>query len=313
MSTAKIDILKETFENEFNIDNFKRFIREFFNELELLPEKRRIGIWREYSDHINSYYNIANYTDREDNKLIVLAVELKTNTSIDRARSMQRNFISKILDENNLEAAIVAFYTENNPSWRLSFVRLDYSFTDKGIALDLTPARRYSYLVGKNEPNHTAQAQLLDIFQDDKQNPTLDEIETAFSVEKVTKDFFNQYKAKYLDLKEYLENNDSFRKEASKLGFTVNKFSEQFAKKLMGQLAFLYFLQKKGWLGVRIMPDDHTFTLDEFKKIYGIQDDIHKNILAKVFKRTSDGEIRLFSKKYFLLMNMKQDFYQIVL
>lgn len=297
MSTAKIDILKETFENEFNIDNFKRFIREFFNELELLPEKRRIGIWREYSDHINSYYNIANYTDREDNKLIVLAVELKTNTSIDRARSMQRNFISKILDENNLEAAIVAFYTENNPSWRLSFVRLDYSFTDKGIALDLTPARRYSYLVGKNEPNHTAQAQLLDIFQDDKQNPTLDEIETAFSVEKVTKDFFNQYKAKYLDLKEYLENNDSFRKEASKLGFTVNKFSEQFAKKLMGQLAFLYFLQKKGWLGVRIMPDDHTFTLDEFKKIYGIQDDIHKNILAKVFKRTSDGEIRLFSKK----------------
>ena len=141
MNQTKINLLEETFKNPFNIDSFRRFTREFFNEPEMLRESRRIGIRREYADHINAYYTLAKYEDRQGNNLIVLAVELKRHTSIDRARSMQRNFVSKILDDENLEAAIVAFYTEEEPSWRLSFVRLDYTFTEKGLDIDLTPAR----------------------------------------------------------------------------------------------------------------------------------------------------------------------------
>lgn len=301
MNTAKINILKETFEKRFDIERFKKFTREFFNEPEMLKEIRHTGIWKEYADHIKAYYTVAKYTDNEDNNLIVMAVELKRNTSIDRARSMQRNFISKILDDNSMEAAIVAFYTEDEPSWRLSFVRLDYSFTEKGIDLYLTPARRYSYLVGENEPNHTAQEQLLPLFEDDKHNPILDEIENSFSVEKVTKDFFNQYKEKYLDIKEYLEQDESFISETKKLGFEVDKFAEQFAKKLMGQLAFLYFLQKKGWLGVRIMPASHTITIDSFKKIYNEQDNIHKSVLEKVFKNTKDENMKLSSRELLMI------------
>ena len=98
---------------------------------------------------------------------------------------------------------------------------MDYSLSDKGLELDLTPARRYSYLVGENEPNHTVMEQLLPIFEDDNNNPTLDEIENAFSVERVTSDFFNKYKDKYLDLKEYLENHDAFINETRKLGFEL--------------------------------------------------------------------------------------------
>jgi len=299
MNTAKLTILKDTFEKQFDLGRFKKFTREFFNEPEVLLESRRTGIWKEYLNHINLYYTIAKYTDSEDNNLIVLAVELKKDSSIDRARSMQRNFISKILDANNMEAAIVAFYTENDPSWRLSFVRLDYSFKETGIALDLTPARRYSYLLGENEPNNTAQAQLLPIFEDDRHNPTLDEIENAFSVEKVTKDFFSLYEDKYFSLKEYLENDSAFIAETLKLGFEVEKFSEQFAKKLMGQLAFLYFLQKKGWLGVRIMPENHTLTEADFQKIYTVQDQAHRNVLDKVFKMAKDKSKKLSPKELF--------------
>lgn len=301
MSAVKLDILKDTFEHEFNIFKFKKFTREFFNEPEMLLGNRRTSISREYADHINSYYEIANYKDAQSNNLIVLAVELKKSTSVDRARSMQRNFISKVLDNKNLEAAIVAFYTEDEASWRLSFVRLDYTFTDKGIDLDLTPARRYSYLIGENEPNHTAQSQLVDIFSDDKRNPTLDEIEEAFSVEKVTAEFFNQYKEKYLELKEHLEEDPSFKVETEKLGFKIEKFSEQFAKKLMGQLAFLYFLQKKGWLGVRVMPKNQTFEMDEFKKIYNEQDKYHKDILKRTFRQIKDGKMKLSSTELFKL------------
>lgn len=299
MSTAKLTILQETFEKQFDIERFKKFTREFFNEPQMLPESKRTGIWKEYLNHINSYNLIAKYTDSDNNNLIVLTVELKRDGSIDRARSMQRNFISKVLDENQLEAAIVAFYTENDPSWRLSLVRLDYSFKETGISLDLTPARRYSYLLGENEPNNTAQAQLLPIFEDDRHNPTLDEIEAAFSVEKVTKDFYSLYEQQYFKLKKFLDEDPDFIAESKKLGFQVAKFSEQFAKKLMGQLAFLYFLQKKGWLGVRIMPEDHTLSEAEYRKIYTAQDQAHKNVLDKVFKITKDKIRKLSASALF--------------
>ena len=301
MNQTKINLLEETFKNPFNIDSFRRFTREFFNEPEMLRESRRIGIRREYADHINAYYTLAKYEDRQGNNLIVLAVELKRHTSIDRARSMQRNFVSKILDDENLEAAIVAFYTEEEPSWRLSFVRLDYTFTEKGLDIDLTPARRYSYLVGKNEPNHTARTQLLPIFQDDKHNPSLDEIEDAFSVEKVTRDFFTEYKEKYLDLKEFLEKDNAFIEETKSLGFEVDKFAEQFAKKLMGQLAFLYFLQKKGWLGVRIVPKE--IIKEDLTLVYTSVDKVKKDMLEKVYTKIDEStyalNIELISSKDF--------------
>ncbi|MBW9216938.1 Eco57I restriction-modification methylase domain-containing protein [Anoxybacillus sp. ST70] len=307
MSTAKLKILQETFENSFDIDKFRTFTREFFNEPEMFPHRKRVGIWKEYADHIASYEEIAKYTDREGNNLIVLAVEIKKEKSVERARSLQRNFISKLLEMNNYEAAIVAFYSPNEDNWRLSFVRLDYTFNEKGLTLDLTPAKRYSYLVGKGEPNHTAQSQLLPIFEDDKHNPTLDEIETAFSVEKVTKDFFEQYKEKYIQLKEYLEQDQAFVKEAEKLGLQVQQFSEQFAKKLMGQLAFLYFLQKKGWLGVRIMPEDRTLTEVEFIEIYQRQDEPHRAVLEKVFIKTSDGRRKLSSREMFNISDQEAE------
>ena len=296
MNIVKRSILKETFEKTFDIEQFRRFTKQFFNEPEMMQNIRKTTIWREYTNYIVSYHTIAKYVDVNQRKMIVLAVELKKNSSIDRARSMQRNFVSKVLDENNLDSAIVAFYTKDQSSWRLSFVKLDYSFTEKGINLELTPAKRYSYLLGENEPNHTAQAQLLPIFENDKTNPTIVEIENAFSVEKVTKEFFAKYKDKYLDLKEHLQKNDGFIKETKKLGFEVEKFAEQFAKKTMGQLAFLYFLQKKGWLGVRLTPQDRKLTESEYLELLEKQDDAHKSILKKMFKRTKDGSKILDTK-----------------
>jgi hypothetical protein len=115
---------------------------------------------------------------------------------------------------------------------------------------ELTPARRYSFLVGENEPNHTAQQQLYPLLLDDERNPTLTDLENAFNIEKVTKEFFKKYKELYLELKDNLEKiiaKDTNVKEE----FSTKKVDIiEFSKKLLGQIVFLYFLQKKGWLGV---------------------------------------------------------------
>ncbi|MFA5536390.1 MAG: Eco57I restriction-modification methylase domain-containing protein, partial [Bacillota bacterium] len=292
MNDFKEGILRRISEEGFNLNNFKKFTRKFFNEPQMLDGNKRTEIWREYSQQIEAYYPIAKYTDSQSEKIIILAVELKKSTGVDRARSMQRNFVSKVLGENNLEAAIVAFFNrEEESSWRLSFVKLEESCIKGKYELALIPAKRYSYLVGENEPNHTALNQLLPIFKDDKHDPTIREIEQAFSIEKITKEFFELYKEKYLDLKEHLEQDSSFIKESAKLDIETGKFAEQFAKKLMGQLAFLYFLQKKGWLGVRLVPKE--ISKEDLFGLYSSVTDQEKAILEKAFYNFDDQMYKL--------------------
>lgn len=284
--SIKRQILEDTFTQPFNIERFVKFTTEFFNGPQILsPYKRNEKVWKEYRYYIDSYRHVAKYIDGKDKNILILAVQLRKGRSVERARSMQRNFISRLISDSKYDAAIVAFYCEDEPTWRLSFVRLDYEFTAKGVKLDLTPAKRYSYLVGEGEPSHTAQEQLLPIFERESYNPTLDEIEHAFSVETVTKDFFEKYREKYYDLKEYLDNNEAFKEEAQRHNFT----SEQFAKKLMGQLVFLYFLQKKGWLGVKVLPENRQLTEEEFKKIFYRQNKAGKDVLLKIFPVCESG------------------------
>ncbi len=292
----KKQIIQKTFNNKFSIENYKEFILEFFNEINFSYDLSE-NIEGNFSDSINSYLKIGNYSDSNNNNIIILTVELKSKSTIDNARSMQRNFIAKILKDFSYDGAIVAFYNKNISNWRLSFVRLDYSFINNQISVDLTPAKRFSYLLGENEPNHTAQEQLLPILENETTNPTIDEIEEAFSVEKVTRNFFYQYKEKYLELLQFLLKNKVFIDETKELDIPLEKFADQFAKKLMGQLTFLYFIQKKGWLGVPLLPEKGSFSQSDFNSIYNNNIISVKETLDKVFYKDSFNHLVINQKK----------------
>ena len=136
----------------------------------------------------------------------------------------------------------------------------------KDLKEKLTPAKRLSYVVGKGEVCKTAKDQFFSLTKLEDE-VSLNELEEIFALEKVTNDFFKEYKNKYLDIKELLTKDDVFMAEAKKHDIeNPESFAEGFAKKLMGQLAFLYFLQKKGWLGVKIVPE--TLNQQEFNRIY---------------------------------------------
>lgn len=296
---AKRLVLEETFTAAYNIENFTKFIKEFFNNCTLVnKEYKDSWNWSEFNYYINGYTHIGNYIDPNKSKVAIFAVELKKNRSVERARSMQRNFISKLISNANYDAAIVAFYSKDESKWRLSLVRLDYEFAKGRVKAKLTPAKRYSYLVGEKEPCHTAMERLLPIFENDKFNSTLDNIEEAFNVEKVTEDFFKKYKEKYHELKEHLDDNADFNEEAEKHNFT----SEQFAKKLMGQLAFLYFLQKKGWLGVKVLP--HTINEKQYKNAYYNYNKAARTIVPKVYHQISQDK---YAINYELLKGLNDE------
>lgn len=252
------NLIRDTFQNPFDEHRFRIFATNLFNDLDESKAFSYQGqyIPDAYKDHVRQYKRLGKYTDPEGAALDVLIVHLKRETALDRARTMQRNFIAWYLKHRGeKEAAIVAYHTEGLDDWRFSYVRMDYRAEqdESGkvrVKTDLTPARRYSFLVGKNEPNHTAQQQLLPILQDDRNNPTLAELEKSFNIESVTREFFERYKNLFLKVKEELDGlvEKDFRIREDFTAKEVN--TADFAKKLLGQIVFLYFLQKKGWLGV---------------------------------------------------------------
>ena len=250
------NLIRETFQNPFDEARFRLFAINLFNDLDESKAFSYHGqyIPDAYKEHVRQYKRVGKFRDPEGAELDVLIVNLKKEAALDRARTMQRNFIAWYLKKKEREAAIVAYHTDGLEDWRFSYVRMDYRTVEEGdkvkVKEELTPARRYSFLVGRNEPNHTVQQQLLPILQDDRANPTLSELEKAFNIESVTKEFFERYKNLFLKVKEEL---DALVEADRKIreDFAAKKLeTADFAKKLLGQIVFLYFLQKKGWLGV---------------------------------------------------------------
>ena len=301
--SRKTDIFEAVLTSPYNHSSFIDFVREFLNDMDMVAPTQYKKIYNNFSYYVDGYYHIGNYQGDNGEKIAIFSVALNKGDSVERSRTMQRNFIKPLIEAGNCAGALVAFYTSEEPDkWRLSFIRLDYEFSKGKVTEKLTPAKRYSYLVGKGEPCNTAKQRLFPIFQDDNNNPGIDELEEAFSVEKVTNEFFQLYCEKYHELREYLESNDDFMQEAQIRNFT----SEQFAKKLLGQIVFLYFIQKKGWLGVDAIPV--TMTEKEYKNAFFARGQKSRDIVGSVYVQQEDGSYRVVFEKLRALPDEDEDF-----
>jgi len=289
-------IIAETFESPFDKGRFTNFIKNLLNRIDegsftyqgnYIPDA--------YKQYIKTLERIGKFSDGEGS-LDILIITLQKETSLERARTMQRNFVAWYLNGSRggdmKDAALVAYVSPDQVDWRFSLVKMDYKFekTKTGrmkVKEEFTPARRWSFLVGEHEKSHTAQSRLVNILADDEHAPTLAELEKAFDIETVTKEFFLKYRELFLRTKEALDkvvrNNPNVKADFEAKGVdTVN-----FAKKLLGQIVFLYFLQKKGWFGVGRDDDWGTgskhFLRSLFAKQYGDYRNFFNDILEPLF------------------------------
>jgi len=290
------EIIRNTFERSFDIDSFTRFIKNLLNEIDDAPFTYQGNyIPDAYKQYIKKLERIGKFSDGESS-IDILAVTLQKQTSLERARTMQRNFIAWYLNGSRggtmKDAALAAFVSPDEEDWRFSLVKMDYKFeqTKTGrlkVKEEFTPARRWSFLVGTNEKSHTAQSRLVNILANDEQAPTLGELEKAFDIETVTKEFFLKYRQLFLRTKEELskvvKNDPKIKADFESKGVdTVN-----FAKKLLGQIVFLYFLQKKGWFGAGRDADwgdgSKHFLRELFGKKHGDYKNFFNDILEPLF------------------------------
>ena len=293
---AVVKKIETILKSPYDTNNYVDLIREIFPKVSMVSPDKFRKEFTNFSSHIEGSIHVGNYKTPDKKNIIIMAVQLKNAGYVENSRSTQRSYAKKLIENANADAAFIAFYTEGEPKWRLSFVRLDYEMKIENGRLktteNLTPAKRYSYLVGENEPCHTAISRFERFIIDsmaDPEHPTLDDLENAFSVEKVTDEFFKLYCEKFHQLREKLEENEDFRIEADQHNFT----SAQFAKKLMGQIVFLYFLQKKGWLGVGAWPN--TLTEKEYKNAYYARGAKSRELIPIVYRPVGDGTYRISS------------------
>ncbi|MEI7787196.1 MAG: Eco57I restriction-modification methylase domain-containing protein [Chlorobiaceae bacterium] len=285
-------LVEDIFQNSFDRENYQLFLRNLLNDF-VVRDQHYSGsrIPSAYSEHVRQYWRIGKYVDFDGIEMDLLVVELKSLSKLDHARSMLRNFSLRTLKTFGKECALIAFYAheDNGAEWRFSFVKIEHQAfrDDKGrvrIKDEFTPARRCSYLVGKHENSHTAEQQLLPLLERDYTNPRIEEIEAAFSIEKVTDEFFEQYKGLYLKLSEQLKRQPMFLNAS---GDETSNSVARFAKKLLGQIVFLYFLQKKRWLGVA--KDDkwdsgsRRFMRDHFELIAEGEKNYYRDFLQFLF------------------------------
>lgn len=308
-TTLNTKIVNDTFNKEYNETQFKLFIKDLLADADFSKEGQ-IQLPAEYREFIKSAKRICKYkystSEFDENILTVLAVKLKRTTSIDRARTAQRNFVARYLNGSRgylTDAALVAFYSEDengniSPDWRFSLVQMNYvtKFVETTTGkkklkteVELTPAKRFSFLVGANEDTHTAQAQFKNCLDKASNNEkiTIEDLVAAFDIEKVSKEFFDKYKNLYLkmchELQKLCDVDEIVRSDFE----THNVNIDDFAKKTLGQLVFLYFIQKKGWLGVDRDKDwgtgDKKFLRNLFEGKYGSYNNFFNDILEHLF------------------------------
>jgi len=233
-------------------------------------------------------FGLVQLDDRKN--LALFEVEVQDSVNISRNRVALREIAARYIDQGIIHGALVIYYSPNQPEYRFSFISKQTQFDEAGqLVKSETHPKRYTYIFGEHENTRTAESRL--IWLQSLSSIRIDDVLEAFSVEKLSNEFFKKYKLLYETLCRHLyqkpEADHIFKADKPE---AAQKLMRDFAKKLMGRLVFLHFLQKKGWLGVDADADnwrsgDPNFIRNLFQKTPN-RACFHSRELSRLFFKT---------------------------
>ncbi len=261
----EIKEIRNILESPYDRKVWKNFLQTQFTNNKLNAEDRSIAL----SDTTLSKQclSLGNYEINQYTKIGIFEVELNDKVNISRNRVALRNLLKSLTQQ--VSGAMVVFV--QGDKWRFSYIskRKVKNKETNEIEDKETAPKRYTYLFGKGEKALTAAQRFDKLIQKQKDNLfdllSLDDFEDAFSVEKLGKEFFANYKNTYEDFVQFLTGK-RYTKKGNKYVEQVvanpdwqltalfekdEKQARDFVKRMMGRIVFLYFIQKKGWLSVK--------------------------------------------------------------
>ncbi len=259
--------------NDFKIENFVQFFRlktQSHGNFRLSNEKLH-----QYDDSdFSGLIKLGQIEFTAAEKLIVIGAEVKRDLSEHSGKKNQYEKTKKILKELAIYSAGIFIFYDANGNFRFSLIYPKAV----GRRREWPSFRRFTYFVSKEFTNKTFLSRI-----GDGDFSSLAKIKDAFSVEKVTKEFYLEYRRLFENLVEELSKNHTFLNEASRSELKT----ENFAKKLLGQIVFLYFVQRKGWIGVseggKWGEGDKNFLSNLFKEALKNKQNFFNDCLEKLF------------------------------
>nr|MCR4829235.1 hypothetical protein [Bacteroidales bacterium] len=214
------ETLRYLFQQKFNRDEYRRVVlQNLLHAQQLLREPQFL----EETNDGDRIYGLG-YLHDADGKEIGLYYTDVVNGDVRRKRVGFRQMMKPYV-KYGADAAIAVFVDKEH--WRLS-----YMCDLKGGE---TSAKRFSYVFGDSKGQYnTPSSRLADL---GRKKIVLDDLKETFSVDALSKEFFDEYHRHY----------DIIINELKRQGFD-GATTHDYVKKMMGRIVFLHFLQKKGWL-----------------------------------------------------------------
>lgn len=222
----------------FDFEQWKGILTEMFPKVEFFTRVNQVS-----HDLIKDGGQAGLIRLDDDRSLAIYTFEVNDNVLINRNRKGLREITARTIDQSVIHGVLAFYYSKNVSDYRLTFIAKQTSFNEDGELIKIeTAPKRYTFLLGENEPCRTASERLFELISKKKATSIkLADVIDAFSVERLNKEFFAGYKAQY----------NKFLQQLSD-----NKQNRDYVKKLLGRLVFLQFLQKKGWMGVPASRSD---------------------------------------------------------
>ncbi|MBR1835225.1 MAG: Eco57I restriction-modification methylase domain-containing protein [Bacteroidales bacterium] len=188
-------------------------------------------------DNGDRLYGLGYLTDSEGKEIGLYYTHI-AHGDVRRKRVGFRRLLAPYI-KYGADAAIAVF--DDGVHWRLSYIC--------DLKGGITSAKRFSYVFGDPKGQYnTPVGRLTDLAQ---KRLTLAELYKTFSVDALSKEFFDEYHRQYDRICDHIIR--------SHINTLTQLHIHDYVKKLMGRIVFLHFLQKKRWLN-----DDPEFLKNLF-------------------------------------------------
>lgn len=226
--------LKKKLSLPFDLNTWKGILSELFSNVVYYTSEASVD-----ANLIKRGGQIGEIKLDDGHSLAVFDFEVADKIDISRNRKGLRDIAARYVDQERNHGAWVFYHSHSKSDYRLTYVSKQTYFSNDGeLIVNETAPKRYTFLLGPNEPCTTAAYRLNELQEHKDGSLELKHITAAFSVERLNKEFFKEYKQQYgIFLSELGED---------------KKENRDYVKKLLGRLVFIQFLQKKGWMGVPI-------------------------------------------------------------
>ena len=235
--------MKTIFNQKYNRDNYLEFLENY-----LLPDDFQIEEENVTNDLSFTPQKINEITYLgKSNSLDISVYEMKHESEHDPRVTLSREAF-KIMANFSKRKALVFFISENAVDFRFSLITIDLKLEGRKVTKLFSNPRRYSFLLGEQAKIGTLHDKLLKSRKMEATERVTDfeDILNRFSVESVSKQFFIEYKRLFEEIKEIFGKIPTLQILLAK---NENLNIDIFARKLLGQIVFIYFMQRKKWLG----------------------------------------------------------------